>query len=56
MFVKDADGERLDLAEGDSLEPASALKAKVEAANASKEGQDAVGHSIPPLTPASVIA
>jgi hypothetical protein len=41
MFVEDANGERLDLAERDSLEPARALQAQVEAANACEEAEHA---------------
>jgi hypothetical protein len=37
MLVEDFDGERLDLAEGDGLEPARALKAEIEAANAGEK-------------------
>jgi hypothetical protein len=37
IFVEDTNGKRLNLAERDSLEPASALQAKVEAANAGEQ-------------------
>jgi hypothetical protein len=38
MFRKDALCERLDLAERDGLEPARALKPKVEAADSREKG------------------
>jgi hypothetical protein len=40
MFVEDVDGERLDLAERDSLESTRPLQAKVEPANAGEERKD----------------
>lgn len=40
MLVKDANGEGLDLAERDGLEPARPLKAEVEAADASEQGKN----------------
>jgi hypothetical protein len=41
MFVEDADGERLDLAEGDGLETARAFQTEVKAANACEEAEHA---------------
>jgi hypothetical protein len=50
MFVKNADGERLDLAERHRAESASAFQAKVEAANAGKKRENVQGHAAAALS------